>query len=74
MLPQTLAYEESSGHVRIVQSVDEPMRLLKRDGFVRVSMNENRGRSVGGDVRHRRELMQHPQHALRDHAESQGYE
>jgi hypothetical protein len=54
-VPDTLAHDESSGHVRVVQLIDEPMRLLKRDGFVRVYMNENRGRSVGGDVRHGRE-------------------
>ena len=60
----TFAHEESSRHVRLVQAVDESARLLKWDSLVCVSLNENRGRIVGGDVRHRRELTEHPEYGL----------
>ena len=63
-MPHALAHDESSRHVHLVQSVDQSPRLLKWDSLVCVSMNENRGRIVGGDMRHRRELTEHPEYGL----------
>ena len=64
-VPHALAHDESSRHVHLVQSVDQSPRSLKWDGLVCVSRNENRGRIVGGDVRNRRELTEHPEYGLR---------
>jgi hypothetical protein len=63
-VPHALAHDESSRDVHLVQSVDQSARLLKWDSFVCVSMNENRGRIVDGDVCHRRELTEHPEYGL----------
>ena len=63
-MPYALAHDESSRHVHFVQPVDQSPRLLKWDRLVCVSMNENRGRIAGGDVRHGRELAEQAEDGL----------
>ena len=58
------AHNKSGGHVRLIQPLDEPTRLLHRYGFVLVTVNQDRWRIASRYMRHRRILLQHPNYFL----------
>src|SRR5260221_5170390 len=63
-MSNAFAHNQSGGHVRLIQTLDEATRLLNRYGFVLVTVNQNRWRSVSSHMRHRRVLLQHPPYLL----------
>src|SRR5688572_26957260 len=63
-MSNAFAHSESGGHVSVIQTLDEPMRLLNRYGFILVTVNQNCWRIASGHMRHRRILPQHPDYLL----------
>ena len=43
-MSNAFAHNEPGGHVRLIQTLDKPTRLLNRYGFVLVTVNQNRWR------------------------------
>ena len=63
-MSNAFAHNEAGGHVRLIQTLEEPTRLLNRYGFVLVTVNQNRWRIASSHMRPRRILLQHPNYLL----------
>src|SRR5206468_5321015 len=63
-MSNAFADNQSGGHVRLIQMLDEPPRLLYWYGFVLVTVNQNRWWIASSHMRHRRILLKHPHYVL----------
>ena len=63
-MSDAFAHNESGWHVRVIQTLDEPPRLLNRYGFILVSMDQNCWWVARSHMRYRRILLQHPKYLL----------
>jgi hypothetical protein len=59
-MSNAFAHDEQGRHLRVVQTFDEPARLLDRHGLVLISVDKNRWWIAGSHMRQGGMLLQHP--------------